>query len=141
MWSKNFRKCLIGAIYQNLFWASFNETEYKPEWESLMAENYNSEVDKFKAPDLQRAYKVFLANKADFTDNLKSFANQWERTFDLIQACLFAFETEYFISELPSEEKNKMIGSYIKFAQDFAGGDNPALVHAVMSRVVESKKE
>jgi transcription termination factor NusB len=140
MWSKNFRKCLIGAIYQNLFWASFNETEYKPEWESLMAENYNQEIDKFKDQDLQKAYNVFLTNKADFTTNLKSFANQWERTFDLIQACLFAFETEYLISQLPPEEKNKMIGSYIKFAQDFAGGDNPALVHAVMSRVVESKK-
>jgi transcription termination factor NusB len=140
MWSKNFRKCLIGAIYQNLFWASFNETEYKPEWESLMAENYNQEIDKFKDQDLQKAYNVFLTNKADFTKNLKSFANQWERTFDLIQACLYAFETEYLISQLPPEEKNKMIGSYIKFAQDFAGGDNPALVHAVMSRVVESKK-
>jgi transcription termination factor NusB len=132
-WSKNFRKCIIGAVYQNIFWESFNNSEYIPEWSMLMTENHNNE-DTFTEEQLSEVYDIFLSKKAICIEKITKYVSKWDKTFDLIKACLIVFLIE---DELNTDVENKLVGHYIKFAQDFAGGENPALVHAVISKVLE----
>lgn len=133
MWSKNFRKCIIGVVYQNLFWESFNNSEYVPDWPILLAQHHNDE-DTFNESDLQSIYSTFLSQKSYYIERITKYVNKWDKTFDLIKACLIVFLIEH---DQNTDPENKLVGHYIKFAQDFAGGENPALVHAVISKVLE----
>ena len=135
MWSKNFRKCVIGAVYQNLFWCSFNGNTYTPDWTMLMNEHKNSE-DIFTVEDLDLAYQDFVSNKDTYITNITEYVSKWDKTFDLVKACLIVFLIEKNADPSP---ESKLVGHYIKFAQDFAGGENPALVHAVISKILEDK--
>lgn len=135
MWSKNFRKCIIGAVYQNLFWESFNNSEYKAEWSMLLAEHHK-EDDHFDETDLQLVYDTFLSKKVSYIERITKYVNKWDKTFDLVKASLIVFLIEH---DQNTDPENKLVGHYIKFAQDFAGGENPALVHAVISKVLEEK--
>ena len=135
MWSKNFRKCLIGAVYQNLFWESFNNSDYSPDWSMIINENHNTD-DTFTKENLIEVYNVFLSKKLSYIENIMKYVNKWDKTFDLIKACLIVFLVE---DEINTDPENKLVGHYIKFAQDFAGGENPALVHAVISKILEAK--
>jgi transcription termination factor NusB len=133
MWSKNFRKCIIGSVYQNLFWESFNNSQYKPDWENLLDQNKDDDTIILK-DDLSSVYSLFISKKDTYINKITKYVNKWDKTFDLIKACLIVFLIE---NELNIDKNSKLVGHYIKFAQDFAGGENPALVHAVISKVLE----
>jgi transcription termination factor NusB len=133
MWSKNFRKCLIGAVYQNLFWDSLNSTQYSPDWSILVDQNKNIE-ESIVEEDLSSMYDLFVTKKTFYIDTITKHVNKWDKTFDLIKACLIVFIIE---NEVNTDKEAKLVGHYIKFAQDFAGGENPALVHAVISKILE----
>jgi transcription termination factor NusB len=133
MWSKNFRKCIIGSVYQNLFWDSFNSNQYDPDWTTLVDQNKNDE-DIISQEDLSKVYSLFLGKKSLYIDQITKYINKWDKTFDLIKACLIVFLIE---NEINTDDDAKLVGHYIKFAQDYAGGENPALVHAVISKILE----
>ncbi|MBC7472015.1 MAG: hypothetical protein H7196_01990 [candidate division SR1 bacterium] len=133
MWPKNFRKCVIASVYQNLFWDSFNGSEYIPDWTVLINEIKNEDIE-FTESDLIKVYNIYLSNKEIYIDQIIKHINKWDKTFDIIKACLIVFLLE---SNLNEDKEAKLVGHYIKFAQDFAGGENPALVHAVISKMIE----
>jgi transcription termination factor NusB len=132
-WSKNFRKCIIGSVYQNLFWDSFNNNHYTPDWEMIIDQNRNVE-DVISIEELASVYDLFLSRKPIYIEQITQYVNKWDKTFDLVKACLIVFLIE---NEINTDKEAKLVGHYIKFAQDFAGGENPALVHAVISKVLE----
>lgn len=133
MWSKNFRKCIIASVYQNLFWDSFNGSQYTLDWTGLINENKTENIE-FTEKDLFKIYTIFLSNKENYINKITKYVNKWDKTFDIIKACLIVFLLEH---ELNQDNDARLVGHYIKFAQDFAGGENPALVHAVISKMIE----
>jgi transcription termination factor NusB len=134
MWTKSFRKCLIGAIYQHLFWKSFSEVEYTPNWEDLSKVVYK-EDETISITDLESAFQTFLSKKEEYSLVLHKYITRWDKTFDIMKAALFCFMIEY--AERKAEADLHILGVYIKFAQDYAGGENPALIHAIISKMIE----
>jgi transcription termination factor NusB len=134
MWTKSFRKCLIGAIYQHLFWKSFSEVEYTPNWEDLSKVVYK-EDETISITDLESVFQTFLSKKEEYSVVLHKYITRWDKTFDIMKAALFCFMIEY--AERKSEDDLHILGVYIKFAQDYAGGENPALIHAIISKMIE----
>jgi transcription termination factor NusB len=134
MWTKSFRKCLIGAIYQHLFWKSFSEVDYTPNWEDLTKAIYK-EDETITTKDLEFKFKNFLKNQEQYSSILHKYITKWDKTFDIMKAALFCFIIEY--ADRKNEEDLHILGVYIKFAQDYAGGENPALIHAVISKMIE----
>jgi transcription termination factor NusB len=134
MWTKSFRKCLIGAIYQHLFWKSFSEVDYTPNWDDLTKVVYK-EDETISVTDLENAFQTFLSKKEEFSVVLHKYITRWDKTFDIMKAALFCFMIEYV--ERKGEDDLHILGVYIKFAQDYAGGENPALIHAIISKMIE----
>jgi transcription termination factor NusB len=137
MWSKGFRKCIICAVYQQLFWESFNNTSYKPNWEMIASQNKKDD-DVFTDSDLDNTFSVFTNNKPIFVEKITQYINKWDKTFDIVKACLLVFLMEL---DAKPDDNTKVVGNYIKFAQEFAGGENPSLVHAVISKILEDKSD
>jgi transcription termination factor NusB len=134
MWTKSFRKCLVGAIYQNLFWETFSGVMYVPNWQILVDE-LSKEGDEISVEDLENGYQKYLDSKEHSSKILHSYISKWDKTFDIMKAALYCFIIEY--SERKNEPDLHLLGQYIKYAQDFAGGENPSLIHAIMSRMIE----
>jgi transcription termination factor NusB len=137
MWTKSFRKCLIGAIYQHLFWKSFSEVDYTPNWEDLTKVVYK-EDEAISIVDLESAFQTFLTKKEEYSVVLHKYITRWDKTFDIMKAALFCFMIEY--AERKGEDDLHILGVYIKFAQDYAGGENPALIHAIISKMIEENE-
>jgi transcription termination factor NusB len=137
MWTKHFRKSIIAAIYQNLFWQSLSGSVYIPDWENVTKEVY-TEDEVVSIKELQACYNRFITSKETSTSLLQEYITKWDKTFDIVKAALFCFLLEY--SDRKNEDDLHILGNYIKFAQDFAGGENPGLIHAVMSKMIEDGK-
>ncbi len=138
MWNKQFRKALIAAIYQHLFWSGFTKTHVDPNWQQICSEIFK-EDQPYSEKELQSTYELFIEKEVYYTNLLQQYVSKWDKTFDIIKACFYCFLIE--LGERKNEPDLKLVGTYIKFGQDFAGGDNPGLVHAVLSNILENDLE
>jgi transcription termination factor NusB len=138
-WSKRFRKILISGIYQHLLWTGIATPAYVPNWETIILE-HSSDDETITMDALEEEYQYFLSHEREYLEILQKYIKKWNMTFDIIKAILYVFLIEKQSLAQANEAEIKRITSiYIKFAQDFAGGENPGLVHAVISNILSAK--
>ena len=67
----------------------------------------------------------------------------WNKTFPIVKACLFTFllEKDYLRSTQSDVESKEVVSKYIRLSEDLVGGQNVALVHAILSKVTGSSIE
>ncbi len=134
MWEKSFRYSVFAALYQVLFW---NETTGSEEFNlDVILENLKDE----EKPDKDKLTLViarFFDKKAEYTDTLKTYLKDWDKTFAVVKACLYTYilEIEELSSTDPQPALDTIITKYIRLSEDHIGGQNVALVHAILSKV------
>lgn len=138
MWSKAFRKSLISAIYEDLFSESLDEFSHlEPSWLAII-EEYETAENPLEVEKLVETFVFYKTHKTDIIDTIQPFMTTWHKTFDLVKACLVCFCVEVMLSKTNNNELDPgVIGKYIRITQSFAGGENPSLVHAVTSKLLE----
>jgi transcription termination factor NusB len=137
MWSKTFRKSLISAIYEDLFSESLDQFDHnEPSWSQIIEENETQE-NPLILDNLVEVFVFYKNNKSEIIDTIQPLMTTWHKTFDLVKACLVCFCVEVQYTQEQSQEIDTgIVGKYIRLTQSFAGGENPALVHAVTSKLL-----
>jgi transcription termination factor NusB len=138
VWDKSVRQILFTVIYEYLFWGQ-NFDDSQIDWDLIYTLNkfeYEEAID--EAQDL---FKKFLETEQELEDGVKPYMQNWDKTFDIVRAVLFTAQMELASNYLTIEEKEKIVGKYIHLTQDMIGGKNPALVHAVLSKIVHKDIE
>lgn len=136
MWTKAFRKSLISGIYQTIFRQSLEGLEKSVNWDVIVDEYSTSEIE-VKKDDLEKVFVYVDKNFDSYITSIQKYSKNWNRTFDVIKACLVALIVEIEYKKDSNESiETTVVGKYIRLAQDFAGGDNPGLVHAIGSKLV-----
>lgn len=140
MWTKPFRKSLISGVYENIFRTSLEGIATDIDWH-MIAEEYSNDEQSVNVDDLSKVYEHIQSEHDKYVLSIKKYSKHWDRTYDIIKACLIVFlgELEYTKKTTGSYEQN-LVGKYIRLAQDFAGGENPALVHAIASKLLNEYK-
>jgi transcription termination factor NusB len=138
MWSKSFRYTLFTGIYQHLFWKNeFGLDQLDVDWSVITAISQEVLTQNEQVQAIQ-IFDTYLENREVYESILKPLLNSWDKTFDIVKAALFTGVLELIdIQNEPQEILEKSVGKYIHLTQDMIGGKNPALVHAVLSKVLE----
>jgi transcription termination factor NusB len=138
MWTKAFRKSLISAIYEDLFSESLESFVHdEPSWFQIIEENESSD-DPMSLQDLMDVFDFYRTHKSSIISTIKPLMTTWHKTFDLVKACLVCFCVEVMYTKENNQKLDDgIVGKYIRLTQSFAGGENPALVHAVTSKLMQ----
>jgi transcription termination factor NusB len=141
MWDKYFRLCLFMAVYQELF-AEELGADLGLEWDFIL-ETVENPQDRPSSKELAKSMASLRLKREQYELLLKKYLHSWERTYETVKAMLLTFLEE--LSKLREvEEKSELIelvGKYVRLTQDYIGGENTALVHAVASNIVENDLE
>lgn len=133
---------MFTAIYQKLFRLSLTEGEPVFEW-ALVFDSLKL-GDGLELPDisdLDFSFASVLEKEDKFKALLNKYLQDWGRTYDIVKAILLTYLQE--LAELKESNKievlaQDLVGSYVRLAQDYIGGENTSLVHAVASNILEN---
>jgi transcription termination factor NusB len=139
MWTKEFRFCLFYLIYEDLLGLVeiAEPVDFERVIESVLTEYKSFEKDNIELTELKKYYELYLQSKNKLEAKLIKFLPDWNKTFDIIKSILITFQLEK--QSLKVFEKNKLVVSYIKFAEGYCVSSNVKLVHAVLSRLIDEK--
>jgi transcription termination factor NusB len=130
-WTKLLRKSLVSAIYSDFVLTAVDSNNFSPDWEAILLEIKN-ETDIINIDEISDIFENYKDNKDRIIEILKKHANNWEITFDIVKSCLIVLQLEIeYYKNSSAEVPSGVVGKYVRLAQEFAGGDNPGLVHAV----------
>lgn len=138
MWDKSFRFSLFAGIYEALFWEEQESHGTNSiDWSIITAQLGHAETQP-SVTLLQACLDTFLANQTSYTQILKKHLNSWNKTYLIVRACLYCFLTEkdYLQRNNVAYDESKLVGRYLRLSEDLIGGQNVALVHAVISKLV-----
>ncbi|NJK71692.1 MAG: hypothetical protein HC932_05655 [Thermales bacterium] len=134
MWSQATRKVLISSVYEYLFWQKLEDPkEFVIDWSQLTLEHFN-EGDVLNQKEFQKVFNTFLSLPDKYLSQVSKFINDWSKTFDLVKAILIVFVIE--LESFQDEPPKNIISKYIRITQELVGGENPSLVHAVTSKIL-----
>lgn len=129
------------AVYQELF-AEELGADLGLEWDFIL-ETVENPQDRPSSKELAKSMASLRLKREQYELLLKKYLHSWERTYETVKAMLLTFLEE--LSKLREvEEKSELIelvGKYVRLTQDYIGGENTALVHAVASNIVENDLE
>jgi transcription termination factor NusB len=139
MWTKEFRFCLFSLIYEDLLGLLeiAEPVDFERVIESVLTEYKSFEKDNIELTELKKYYELYLQSKNKLEAKLIKFLPDWNKTFDIIKSILITFQLEK--QSLKVFEKDKLVVSYIKFAEGYCVSSNVKLVHAVLSRLIDEK--
>ena len=136
LWTKAFRRSLISALYVDIFADSVEGLPKEPNWAVIVSE-FSTDQETLRQVEVIEMFEYYQAHRIEFLDLVKKYMNSWNKTYDLIKACLVALVIEIkYLQRTDRAVPANLVGKYIRLAQDFAGGDNPGLVHAVGSKIM-----
>ena len=136
LWTKAFRRSLISALYVDIFADSVEGLPKEPNWTVIVSE-FSTDQETLRQVEVIEMFEYYQAHRIEFLDLVKKYMNSWNKTYDLIKACLVALVIEIkYLQRTDRAVPANLVGKYIRLAQDFAGGDNPGLVHAVGSKIM-----
>jgi transcription termination factor NusB len=133
MWDKSVRVLVFTAIYEDLFWAGEGVVSFDLDWE--LVADLNGINDQELIHQAKQYYLKFKDSRDAFEVRIKPFMQSWQKTFDIVKAVLYTAVLELDGAGSNYDGKDKIIGKYIHLTQDMVGGKNPALVHAVLSKL------
>ena len=136
LWTKAFRRSLISALYVDIFADSVEGLPKEPNWTVIVSE-FSTDQETLRQVEVIEMFEYYQAHRIESLDLVKKYMNSWNKTYDLIKACLVALVIEIkYLQRTDRAVPANLVGKYIRLAQDFAGGDNPGLVHAVGSKIM-----
>ena len=136
LWTKAFRRSFISAVYVDIFADSVEGLSKEPEWSVIVSE-FSTEEDTLKQVEVIEIFEYYQAHREESLALIRKYMNSWDKTYDLIKACLVCLVVEIkYLQRTDRPVPANLVGKYIRLAQDFAGGDNPGLVHAVGSKIM-----
>ena len=142
MWTKNFRRALISAVYQDIFTTALDEVGVSIIDLKGICNEYSSTETPLVQSELEGVFDVYRSKTASYTERIKSKLTSWDKTYPLIKATLISFALEIDLAaENTVELEPNIVNKYVRLAQEFAGGDNPGLVHAVASKIFDENKD
>jgi hypothetical protein len=161
MWEKDFRKLIFYIVYQALFlnwnlefWQNLDFDEKldlieknkqiidstKSQKNDLILINYLTKPDSSVAVD--KILNDFLLKKDDYWQKICQNLKDTKKTYTAVSTCLYTYllekdfiDTQFLTEEIATENKQNLIGKYIKLAQDFIGDENVSLVHAILIKL------
>ncbi len=142
MWEKNFRVALFTAVYQKLFQSDFVDAGIAWNWEIVLNNLKVEEASKMpKVQDLSCRLEDLGTNQEKYQNLLQKYLQSWDRTYDIVKAILLTYLQE--LSEMKESgslevNSNEIVSKYIRLTQEYIGGENTALVHAVASNILEN---
>ncbi|MEM1311979.1 MAG: hypothetical protein AAGF07_00770 [Patescibacteria group bacterium] len=138
MWDKLVRLSVFTAIYDKLFWEDYDALETRAVDWSFIFENLPPESN-LDASNLNSYIEYFDKKKEEYQEVLSKYLKNWDRTFLIIKACLYTYLIERDLvldSEANKQEFLKaLVTRYIRLSENYVGGQNVGLVHAVMSKI------
>ncbi len=151
MWTKNFAICLFSAVYQNIFSQdSKNFIDLKEDSQIVfdwlvVLDTLNLSQDLPNTDLLQDSLIKIVQNKAKFENILQKYLSDSKKTYKIVKAILFTFLQELEEIKKPKEEipttlleyYQPMAKKYVRIAQDYVGGENASLVHAVTIKIIQ----
>ena len=139
MWTKEFRFCLFSLIYDDLLgYKDSNEViDYENFVDSILTEYKTYKKENIELAEIQKRFELYLETKEKLEKKLLTLLPDWNKTFEIIKAIFFTFQIEK--QSLKVFEKDKLVVSYIKFAEDYCASSNVKLIHAVLSKLVDEK--
>jgi transcription termination factor NusB len=148
VWDKPTRLSIFSAIYEILFWRS-QGFELKQEISIVRKDlswSFIFENLKFESkPDINSLDLIidsFYKSEGEYTILLSKYLNSWDKTYSIVKACLFTFLLELnSTKELNNSQDisgyyREIITRYIRLSEDYIGGQNVGLVHAVLSKII-----
>jgi transcription termination factor NusB len=139
MWTKDFRFCLFSLIYDDsLGYREMNEVvDYEEFVNSVLTEYKSFKKENVDTGVLRVEFESYLSKKNSMIVRLTTLLPDWNKTFEIIKAVLLCFLIEK--QSLKIFEKDKLVVSYIKFAEGYCVSSNVKLIHAVLSKLVDEK--
>lgn len=135
MWSKRNRLAVATTIYENLYWDyyEFNKEKWLFDADYLQEFLAGEKTDEIDGELVKKAVAEFYAKKPQIDTILKDYIEYNSKTFLIVYAVLCSFLVER--EGLETEEKERLVGKYIKLTQDLIAGGNTSLVHAILSKI------
>jgi transcription termination factor NusB len=139
MWTKEFRFCLFCLIYEDfLGLIEIHESvDFESFIDSVLTEYKSFKKENIDSIELEKQYDLYLKSKAKLEAKLIKLLPDWNKTFEIIKSILITFQVEK--QSLKIFEKDKLVVSYIKFAEGYCVSTNVKLIHAVLSKLVDEK--
>jgi transcription termination factor NusB len=139
MWNKEFRFCLFCLIYEDLLgYREISESvDFESFTDSILTEYKSFKKENIDLIELEKRYELYLRSKDMLEAKLITFLPDWNKTFEIIKSILITFQLEK--QSLKIFEKDKLVVSYIKFAEGYCVSTNVKLIHAVLSKLVDEK--
>lgn len=136
MWTKVFRKALISVVYQDIFSISIEGLNKNDFDLDLVISEYSTQDTPILIDEIKEVLDFYNQDNNYYSEIVKKYLNKWDKTYDLIKATLVVFTLELlYAKEHNIYIQGNLVGKYVRLAQDFVGGDNPGLVHAVASKI------
>jgi transcription termination factor NusB len=138
MWDKKFRIAVFLLLYNILFksislddFISKSATqEFKSELFALSDIYIDQDLDKVFTQIL-----LFYELENEFSTKIKASIKSWDKTFEIIKACLFTFCLEIRNISKLDQEKFKIVNTYLRLSQDYLGQENVPLIHAIILKI------
>lgn len=139
MWTKEFRFCLFSLIYEDLLGlVKIAETiDFESFIGSVLTEYKSFKKENIDILEIEKQYSNYLKNKEKFETKLIQLLPDWNKTFEIVKSILITFQLEK--QSLKIFEKDKLVVSFIKFAEGYCVSTNVKLIHAVLSKLVDEK--
>lgn len=141
MWSKNFRICLFNAVYQELFTKGLTDSNLSFDW-TLVFDTIENQAELPDIQNLDRSLEFLKENQTKYESILQKYLSNWNKTYSIVRAIMLCFLQE--VSEAQAISKTdlevvEIISKYIKLTEEYVGGENTALVHAITSNILEKE--
>jgi len=136
-WDLPVRTALFFAIYTHVF---LHRTDIikDAEWDFIQLFLPESQSH-FSKEEVDVSYQSFLSKEGLYQKELQQFLHDWQKTYDLVKALFFTLLTELDLYQDSSVDHKNLFNRYLRLAQDYIGGENVGLVHAIMIKLFESR--
>jgi transcription termination factor NusB len=139
MWTKEFRFCLFSLVYEDLLdlVEIAEPVDFESFIDSVLTEYKSFKKENIETLEIEKQFNNYLKNKEKFETKLIQLLPDWNKTFEIVKSILMTFQLEK--QSLKVFEKDKLVVSYIKFAEGYCVSTNVKLIHAVLSKLVDDK--
>lgn len=139
MWTKEFRFCIFSLIYEDIL--AYREKSEIVDLgifvDAILTEYKSFKLENIDSTGLENEYELYLKTKEKLSTKLMEHLPDWNKTFEIIKSILMTFQLEK--QSLKVFEKDKLVISYLKFAEDYCVSTNVKLIHAVLSKLIDEK--
>jgi len=148
LWTKNFSLCLCIAVYQKLTLKSWSESIDAIDW-SLIFEELGVSVDKPDLTALNLQLDYIWRNLSQLEQILGKFLDQPKKTHPFVKAVLLVFLAELLHLgaqpklEITDQQLDRLalIKKYVRITQNYIGAENPSLVYAVATKLIQANPD